>query len=168
MSAQIDVFDDVSNPLDSVEEILSANDWAFDRMSEDELTVHVSGKMGEYKMLFVWQEDYSAMQFCCEIDLEIRSEALDNAAKAMSAINATLWLGHFDVRPGTVMPCFRHTSLFRGMTYGSGADHLEDLVDIALAECERYYPAFDLLSRSSTAGNHADLALAMMESAGES
>ena len=84
--SQIDVFDDVSNPLDSVEEILSANDWSFDRMSEDELTVHISGKMGEYKMLFVWQEDYSAMQFCCEFDLELRPEALDNAAKTMTAL----------------------------------------------------------------------------------
>lgn len=168
MSAQIDVFEDVSNPLDSVEEILSANEWSFDRMSEDELTVQISGKMGEYKMLFVWQEDYSAMQFCCEFDLELRPEAVESGARAMTAINAGLWLGHFDIRPGTSTPCFRHTSLFRGMTHGSGADHLEDLVDIALAECERYYPAFTLLSRSSTAQNHHDLALAMMETAGES
>lgn len=165
--SQIDVFDDVSNPLDSVEEILSANEWVFDRMSEDELTVQISGKMGEYKMLFVWQEDYSAMQFCCELDLEFRPEAVDNAARAMTAMNANLWLGHFDIRPGTNVPCFRHTSLFRGMA-GSGADHLEDLVDIALNECERYYPALALLSRSSTAGNHHDLALAMMETAGQS
>ena len=168
MSAQMDVFEDVSNPLDSVEEILSANDWTFDRMSEDELTVHVSGKMGHYKMLFVWQEDYSAMQFCCETDIEIRPEAIDNAARTLSAINAGLWLGHFDIRTGTAIPCFRHTSLFRGMTHASGAEHLEDLVDIALAECERYYPALDLLSRSSTAGNHAALQLAMMDIAGES
>ncbi len=166
--SQIDAFEDVSNPLDSVEEILSANDWSFDRMSEDELTVQISGKMGEYKMLFVWQEDYSAMQFVCEFDLEFRPEAIDNAARAMTAMNANLWLGHFDIRPGTAVPCFRHTSLFRGMTQGSGADHLEDLVDIALSECERYYPAFTLLSRSSTAGNHQDLALAMMETAGRS
>ena len=86
---------------------------------------------------------------------------MDNAARAMTAINANLWLGHFDIRPGGTVPCFRHTSLFRGMTHGSGADHLEDLVDIALSECERYYPAFSLLSRSSTAADSAALALAM-------
>lgn len=164
---QIDTFEDISNPLDSVEEILSANDWVFDRMSEDELTVQISGKMGEYKMLFVWQEDYGAMQFVCEFDLQLRPEAVDSAARAMTAMNANLWLGHFDIRPGTTVPCFRHTSLLRGMS-ASGADHLEDLVDIALAECERYHTAFSLLSRSSTAGNQADLALAMMETAGES
>ncbi len=166
--SQIDTFEDVSNPLDSVEEILSANDWIFDRMSEDELTVQISGKMGEYKMLFVWQEDYSAMQFCCEFDLTLRPEAVDNAARAMTAINANLWLGHFDIRPGGTVPCFRHTSLFRGMTQGSGAEHLEDLVDIALSECERYYHAFSLLSRSSTAADPSSLALAMMETAGVS
>lgn len=167
MNEQIDVFEDVSNPLDSVEEILCANDWAFDRMSEEELCVQISGKMGEYKMFFVWQEDYSAMQFCCEYDLTIPADVLDRAAKTASAINNGLWLGHFDIRPKTNVPSFRHTSLFRGMTYSSGADHLEDLVDIALSECERYYPAFDLLSKAKKQSGAA-LALAMMDPAGES
>lgn len=167
MNENIDTFEDVSNPLDSIEEILSANDWTFDRMSEDELTVQISGKMGLYTMLFVWQEDYSAMQFTCELDITFHADALDNAAKAMTAINGTLWLGHFDIRPGSNIPCYRHTSLLRGM-YSSGADHLEDLVDIALAECERYYPAFELLSRGSTAQDHSALSLAMMDIAGES
>lgn len=167
MNEQIDVFEDVSNPLDSVEEILCANDWAFDRMSEEELCVQISGKMGEYKMFFIWQENYSAMQFCCEYDLSIPKNVMDRAAKTASAINAGLWLGHFDIRPNTNTPAFRHTSLFRGMTYTSGADHLEDLVDIALSECERYYGAFNLLSKAQEPGNAA-LSLAIMDTAGES
>ncbi len=167
MSQQVDIFEDVSNPLDSVEEILSANDWTFDRMNEDELTVHVSGKMGHYKMMFHWQEEFSAMQFYCLFDLDIRGDALDLAAKTMSSINSDLWLGHFDLRRNTATPCFRHTSLFRGMTQTSGADHLEDLVDIALSECERYYPVFDMLSKGLPA-RQADLKLALMDVAGQS
>src|SRR5688572_6048331 len=143
----LDVFEDVSNPLDGVEEILSANDWRFDRMSEDEITVQVSGKMGVYKMRFVWQEDYSAMQFCCDIDITLPGAAMDRTAKTMTAINTGLWLGHFDLDEETGTPRFRHTSLFRGMTGGSGIEHIEDLVDIALSECERYFPVFDILSR---------------------
>lgn len=168
MNEHMDAFEDVSNPLDSIEEILSANDWTFDRMSEDELTVQISGKMGTYTMLFVWQEDYSAMQFTCEFDITLHPDALDSAATAMTAINSTLWLGHFDIRAGGNIPCYRHTSLLRGMVYASGADHLEDLVDIALSECERYYPAFELLSRKSTSQDQGALALAMMDIAGES
>ena len=162
-----EIFEDVSNPLDSVEDILHANDWIFDRMTEDELQVQITGKMGEYKLFFHWQEQYSAMQFVCQYDLDVKREAMDMAAKTMTSINSGLWLGHFDFREGTEIPCFRHTTLFRGQTQTSGAEHIEDLVDIALAECERYYPVFDILSRGVPA-NDCDMTLALMTVAGES
>ncbi len=161
-----DIFEDVSNPLDSVEEILYANEWTFDRMTEDELTVQITGKMGEYKLFFQWQEEYSAMQFTCQFDLDVKREAMDVASKTMTGINSGLWLGHFDFREGTEIPCFRHTTLFRGQTQTSGAEHIEDLVDIALAECERYYPVFDMLSRGVPA-NDCDMSLALAPAAGQ-
>lgn len=161
-----EIFDDVSNPLDSVEEIMLANDWIFDRMTEDELTVQVSGKMGEYRLFFNWQEEYSAMQFCCEYDFDIKRSSMDEAAKTMTSINSTLWLGHFDFREGTDVPCFRHTTLFRGLTQTSGAEHLEDLVDIAIAECERFHTVFDLIARGNS--DPAQMELALMPAAGQS
>lgn len=166
LAEEADIFEDVSNPLDSVEEIFYANDWTFDRMTEDELNVQVSGKMGEYKLMFRWQEEYSAMQFSCELDIDVKDEAVEVAARTMTSINSGLWLGHFDFRPGTNIPCFRHTSLFRGMTQGSGVEQMEDLVDIAIAECERYYPVFDIYSRGIPE-NGMDMSLALMQSAGE-
>ena len=162
---ELDPFDDISNPLDSVEDILLGQDWSFDRPTEDELTVNVQGKMGSYDMRFEWQEDYSAMQFICTFDLCIPKERLAEAAMTASAINANLWLGHFDVRPDTGAPCFRHATLFRGVTGCSGAEHIEDLVDIALAECERYYMAFELLSRE-TKDAEDNMSLALLDSAG--
>lgn len=165
LTEEIDPFDDVSNPLDSIEDILFNNEWNFDRPTEDELSVTVTGKMGSYAMRFLWQEDFSAMQFTCTYDLCIPKGRLGEAAIAASAINSKLWLGHFDIRPDTKEPCFRHTTLFRGVTGCSGAEHIEDLVDIALSECERYYSAFDLLSRSEKSQD-GDLSLAMMDSAG--
>lgn len=166
LAEEVDIFEDVSNPLDSVEEILYANDWTFDRSTEDELSVQVSGKMGDYRLFFRWQEEYSAMQFTCEINLDIGNAARDEAARTMTSINSGLWLGHFDFRPGTNVPCFRHTALFRGMTQGSGAEHLEDLVDIAISECERFYPVFDIYARGIPETG-MDMSLALMQSAGE-
>lgn len=160
-----DFLEEVSNPLDSVEEIFYANQWVFDRMADDELSVQVTGKMGEYKLFFRWQEEFSAMTFRCQMDMDIHRSAIDEAKKMMSTINAGLWLGHFDLQDGTDIPCFRHTTLFRGMVQTSGVEHLEDLVDIALAECERFYPVFDILSRGLPA-NDDDLKLAAMSVAG--
>lgn len=164
---QVDPFEELSNPLDCVEDILSAQNWVFDRASDDELKVQVTGRSGAvYDMYFLWQEDYSAMQFTCNLDLNIPTGRMDQAAQTMTAINSELWLGHFDFIPGTNAPRFRHTSLFRGMNGTSGADHIEDLVDIALAECERFATAFLLMANPD--GNEiGDLALAMMDTSGQ-
>ena len=172
MSQQTDLFDDVSNPLDSVEDIMTAHDWTFDRMNDDELTVHISGKYGHYTMTFNWQEHYQALQFCCTADLTLSPARLNDATQAINTINSKLWLGHFDIpmQSDTPVekhtPCFRHTSLFRGMNYGSGAEHMEDLIDIALAECERYYTTFELLSIHKKQSDQ-EFSLAMMDAEGE-
>jgi hypothetical protein len=148
MQSNLAFFEDVSNPLDSVEEFLSGNDWVFNRPNPEELTVTVTGRANAiYRLTFLWQEEFSAMQFFCEYDIRIAKERQDMAGRALRTINERLWLGHFDV-PETGMPCFRHTSLFRGMTQSSGAEHLEDLVEIALAECERHQNIFNMLASS--------------------
>ena len=164
---ELDPFDDVSNPLDSVEEILLNQDWVFDRPTDDELTVQVRGKMGVYDMRFEWQDDFSAMQFTCLFDMTIPKSRLGEAALTASAMNTDLWLGHFDIRPHNARPAFRHTTLFRGVTGASGAEHIEDLMDIALAECERYYAAFDLLSREAETTPHESLSLALLDTQGQ-
>lgn len=42
------------------------------------------------------------------------------------------------------MPMFRHTLLLRG-SRGNAVETLEDLVEIALTESERFYPAFQFV-----------------------
>ena len=174
---EIDLYEDVSNPLDGIEEIMLNNDWTFERQYNDQVTVTVTGKSGTYKMAFVWQEEFSAMQFCCAPDVTIHPEKIDEATTILNRINSTLWLGHFDMRTESLthsndnkayVPCFRHTSLFRGMNETSGVEHLEDLIDIALAECERYAMTFDLLSKKNNPNIASDISLAMMDIAGQS
>ncbi len=167
---QIDLYDDVSNPLDSVEEIMLNNDWQFHRLNDDEMSVTVSGQFSHYKMVFIWQADYSALQFCCAPDLQISPNHMDDALKVINNINASIWLGHFDIRTDTddntaFIPCFRHTSLFRDQHNSSGMAHMEDLIDIAIHECERNMTAFNLLAQRNHQSK-SDMALALMETAG--
>ena len=177
-SQKIDLYDEVSNPIDGLEDIMLRNDWVFERRAEDELTVQVTGKMGEYRMAFVWQEEFSAIKFICAPDLRIHSDHYLEASKIMNDINANLWLGHFDMRTtetntnidavqSNAIPCFRHTTLMRGQVEGSGVEPMEDLIDVALAECERYYMTFSLLSENAVKDIN-QLSFAMMDVAGTS
>lgn len=173
---KIDLYSDVSNPLDGVEEIMMNNDWVYERVADDEMTVTISSEQGSYALRFLWQDEFSAMQLACMPDITISPDKCDIAAQTLQTINSGLWLGHFDLQKDTkgefggsadMIICFRHTSLFRGNVESSGVEHMEDVIDVAIAECERYYMTLDLLSRT-TAHDGQTLNLAMMETQGQS
>lgn len=161
------LFDDISNPLDGVEDVLSAQNWTFERTNRDELFVNVKGRHCMYKMMFAWDEEYGALQFCCEYDLQLHDINIDLAYRTLGRINRSLWLGHFDIAEGSSIPSFRHTQLFRGMTQTSGADHLSDLIQIAIDECDKNYPTMVMLSQDN-ANDNDDFSLALMTVAGQS
>ncbi len=167
MTAQTQRRAEIENPLDNVEEVLMANNWIWDRTGEDEIIVQIAGKGCSYKLFFIWQEDMNAMQFCCQYDLQIEKSRRPVALKALSSMNEKLWMGHFDIPDRSGAPCFRQTCLFRGISKGSSLEQIEDLVDISLAQCERFYPAFQMLSDKSFAANDDNLHFALMETQGE-
>lgn len=166
MSMELDHQKEHINPLDSVEEILTANNWVFSRMNPDELMVQVAGKSVDYRLFFLWQEDMSALQFCCQYDLAIPAKNIPSSHRALATLNEALWMGHFDI-PSTGIPTFRQTCLLRGTSRDDGTEYIEDLVDISLAQCERYYPLFHFLTNTKSL-DEQNLNLAVMETAGES
>mgnify|MGYP003689118207 FL=1 len=81
------------------------------------------------------------MSFTITFDLKYPQSKLFEAYELIGLINEKLWIGHFDITSKNGIPAFRHTLL-------SNSDNdflhkkLEDLVDIAIYECEKYYPSF--------------------------
>jgi hypothetical protein len=132
------------NPLDLMEEIVAANDWAFERTSNEEMLVDVAGRWCNYRLFFFWQDEISAMQFSCQFDMKIPASKRLAVCELLATVNERMWLGHFDVDADEQTPMFRHTTLLRG-NHGASVEMLEDLVDIALTECERFYPAFQFV-----------------------
>ena len=165
MYDRLDIMDDDTNPLDCVEDILASHNWTFSRMNDDELVVEVTGKFCDYRLFFIWQSDMNAMQFCVQYDLNVHDSNFDKAGAALMAVNANLWMGHFDIPKDTAIPSFRYTCLLNKAAHAY--DQLEDLVDIALTQCEKFYPAFRLLSLENAA-NDENMPLALMETQGVS
>ncbi len=145
-----------SNPLDMVEEMVSANDWDHQRHSDDELIIEVPGQWGDYRLYFFWQPDFCALQFCCRVDIRVPAGRRDVMPELLSLINERLWVGHFDIMSEEQMPVFRHTILMRGMA-GVSPEVVEDIIDNAVTECERYYPA---LQTAIWGGKNAEEAVA--------
>lgn len=153
------------NPLDIVEEIVNANEWPFERSSDDELIVEIGGRWCDYRLYFVWQPDVSAMQFSCQFDMKVQANRRSPVNDLLAAVNARLWLGHFDVCAEEHTPMFRQTMLMRGARAAS-VEQLEDLVEIALSECERFYPAFQFVIWGGKTAEEA-VSAAILDTLGE-
>ncbi|HZT88426.1 MAG TPA: YbjN domain-containing protein [Stellaceae bacterium] len=153
------------NPIDLVEEIVLANDWAHDRASDEEMVVEISGRWCDYRLYFVWQEEISALHFSCGFDMKVPKNRRPGVYELLALANEKLWLGHFDLSAEDNSPAFRHAVLLRGIVSAS-AEQVEDLVDIALSECERFYPAFQLVIWGGKTPDEA-ITTAMIEPIGE-
>ena len=144
MTTEVLVREVAHNPLDLLEEILSANQWPFDRSSDDELVVECNGQWGSYQLHFSWSGDLSAMHFSSYMDMKVPRGRQGAVHELLAAVNAKMWLGHFDLTGDERTPVFRHTTLLRGQQ-GASVEQLEDLVDTAVTESERFYPALQMV-----------------------
>ena len=59
----------------------------------------------------------------------------------LGLINEKLWIGHFDITSKNGIPAYRNTIV---SSFGNNylRQKFEDLVDIGIYECEKYYPCF--------------------------
>ncbi len=154
-----------ANPIDVMEQIVSANEWAFDRRSDSEMAAEAPGKWCDYGLYFSWSREISAMNFTCTFDLKVPSPRRRELYELLALANERLWLGHFGMDQDDGVPLFRHSILLRGSS-GASAESLEDMVDIAITECERFFPAFQFVLWGGKSAAEA-IEAAMLECAGE-
>ena len=128
------------NPIDFVEDIVHSKKWSFSR-AEDELVADISSQWCQYRLYFSWSERIKAINFTVTFDLKFPFSTLGAIHELLALINEKLWIGHFDITSKNSIPAFRHTLLVpqkNEILYSQ----LEEIVDIAIYECEKYYPAF--------------------------
>jgi hypothetical protein len=154
-----------ANPLDILEQIVTANDWVFDRRTDEEMAAEAPGQWCDYGLYFNWSHEISAMHFTCTFDLKVPEKRRAALYELLALANERLWIGHFGMNCDDGMPVFRHSVLLRGAP-GASAESLEDMVDIAITECERFFPAFQFVLWGGKAPGDA-LAAAMLECVGE-
>jgi len=154
-----------ANPLDLLEELASTQGWPHMRAADDEFVTEPSRRWCAYKLHFIWQQDLDALHLHCSIDIRVPEEKRRPINDLLASINERLWLGHFEVAADEPMPTFRHTLLTRGQ-FAPGVEQLEDLVEVALDECDRYYPAFQFVLWAGHPPAQA-LSAALIETVGE-
>ncbi len=161
----LDVLDVADNPLDVVEEVVSSNDWQFERPNDDELSLSVAGSWCDYHLGFTYLGAQGGLQIACAYDVRVSDRKRAEVCALLAMVNERMWLGHFDLWVDEGIPMFRHGMLIKG-GYLPTYQQIENTIEIAITECERYYPAFQFVLWG---GKNADdaIAAAMLETAGE-
>ena len=132
------------NPIDVVEEVIYSKKWTFSRADDYELVAEIASKWCQYRFYFTWSEQIRAISLTVTFDLKFPHAKIQDAQELLALINEKLWIGHFDITSKNGIPAYRHTVL--SFPEDEVLHHqLENLVDIAIYECEKFYPAFQLV-----------------------
>ena len=132
------------NPIDIIEDVIHSKKWAFSRAANHELVAEITTESCQYRLYFSWSEQIKAINFTVTFDFKIPKSKSKNVYELLARINEKLWIGHFDITSKNGITAYRHT-IFESHENEMFYNQLEDLVDIAIYECEKYYPAFQLL-----------------------
>ena len=153
------------NPLDVVERLASVNDWSFERASEDEITILVTGRWTDYQLSYTWMDDIEALHLACAFDLKAPDRRRGDVLQLLALVNEQMFVGHFDLWRQEGVIVFRHALLLAGGA-GIGEGQCEALLSTAVEACERYYQAFQFLVWAGKSPREA-LDAIILETAGE-
>ncbi len=138
------IYNSSQNPIDVIEDLIYSKKWSFSRAADHELVADISSNWCQYRLYFSWSEAVGAISLTVTFDIKFPEFKMKKAQELLAYINERLWIGHFDITSKNGIPAFRHTVLQppeNDMLYS----HLENLMDISICECEKYYPAFQLV-----------------------
>ena len=153
-----------SDTLDAVERVMMASRLSFERMGEEDLTGSLAGSWCEYQLWFAYRADLDVLHFASGFDMGVPDERRPAVCALVNLINESLWVGHFDLWAEEGRPTWRHALLLRG-TQGVEDSQIVEVVTVGVAECERFYPAFQQVIQAGLAPEEAFEA-ALMEPRG--
>lgn len=136
-------FDRVHNPVDLIEQVASAHEWACERTNDDELTLNVAGTWADYHVSLNWRTDLESLHIACAFDFKVPDNRLGEVYRLIAQINEQMWLGHFDIWSHEGLILFRHGLMLNGSV--ATPSQCEALLRAGLEACERYYQAFQFV-----------------------
>lgn len=153
------------NPIELAEEIMLSRELPFERPIDGELIAELSGTWCNYRLWLSWEETMSAFIITSAYDVKIPAKHREHIYPLLAKVNENILLGHFDMISHDGSVCYRHAQFLKGPR-SITAELLEQMIDVALSECERFYPAFQSVLWGGKDTDQA-LQMAILEPMGE-
>lgn len=156
---------DDAAPIEMLAALFEARDWESEIVSDDEMVGEVQGSWAKYQLRAIWRAQDNVLQFLCLPDIRVTSEKKQSAYELLSLVNEQVWLGHFDIWSQGDVLIYRHGALL-GDDGMLSIQQAQTLVENAIDECDRFYPAFQFVLWGDKSPRAA-LDAAMVDAAGE-
>lgn len=153
------------SPIDTVEHVVAAKEWPFERPSDEEMAVQLPGHWCDLSFYISWEEALSTIQFTLSLQMRVPDARRADVYEMLALANDKVWMGHFSVWQEEGLLVFRHALPMRG-SEGPSEQQVEDLIQNALMECQRFFPAFQYVLWGGKSPAEA-LTAAMIETVGE-
>ena len=152
-------------PVDMLSALFEARGWTVEHASEDELSGEIQGSWAKFQLRCIWREEDNVLQVVCLPDIRVPEAKRKVALDLLARINEQMWLGHFDVWSQGGMLVYRHGVLMgdEGLMSVSQA---QAVIETAIEECDRFYPAFQFVLWGDKSPEAA-LEAAMVDAVGE-
>lgn len=132
------------NPIDLVENIFASKSFELERRNINEVVVEVQGKWNNMLLFFAWEANMHCLHLSCLMDIDCKIEDRSKIFELLALANEELWVGHFSYWAEQNIPVFKHSVIINDEeTYFAGK--LEQMINIAIKECERMYPVFKVV-----------------------
>ena len=156
--------DDDAAPVDMLAALFEARGWPCS-VRGHEVSGEVRGSWAKYQVKGIWRADDRVLQILCLPEVRVPDDKLGAAYELLGTINEQLWLGHFDIWSNGGVLLYRH-GLMLGDDGLLSLAQAKAAVEAAVAECDRFYPAFQFALWGDKEPAEA-LANAMVDAAGE-
>ncbi|MEZ5680238.1 MAG: YbjN domain-containing protein [Erythrobacter sp.] len=156
--------EDDAAPLDMLVALFEARGWPCES-AHGEMSGEIQGSWTTYQVKGIWRPDDMVLQLLCLPEIRVPEGKRKQAQELVARVNEQMWLGHFDIWSNGGVVLYRNGTMLgdEGLLSLSQA---QALVEIAVDECDRFYPAFQFVLWGDKSPLEA-LDAAMVDAAGE-
>ena len=133
------------HPIDIVEHLAEHNDWDFDRVTDDQIAMAVEGQWRTYSITLAWSAYDETLRLICTFEMEPPEDKLPQIYETLNRTNDMCWAGAFTYWNEQRLMVYRYGLLLSG-GHSAGPEQIDELISTAVKSCERFYPAFQLVS----------------------
>jgi len=133
------------HPIDLVEHIAEHHAWEFDRIHDDQIAMAVEGQWRTYSITLAWSGYDETLRLICTFEMEPPEDRMPALYETLNTINDRCWAGAFTWWDEQKLIVYRYGLMLTG-DQPAGPDQIDTMIGAAVAACEQYYPALQLVT----------------------